>query len=59
MLTLKYIKDIKRSVTEFEISILLGRIDEDRTIKRAFNIGKIFPADSKKSQEEFFFEAMG
>ncbi len=49
---LRYIHDIKRPATKFEISVLLGRIDtvkkEADILKRALEIGAILP----KTQDE-------
>ncbi|MCA6085063.1 hypothetical protein [Candidatus Endomicrobiellum agilis] len=60
---LKYINDIKRPVTNFEISILLGRIDtlQDEAIilKRALDIGNQLPTGDNNSQIQYFFSEMG
>lgn len=59
---LRYIHDIKRPATKFEISVLLGRIDtvkkEADILRRALEIGAILP----KTQDEqipYFFSNMG
>lgn len=59
---LSYIKRIGRPVTKFELSILLGRVDELQTetdiINRAVEVGKVLPHD-KTGQQELFFKGMG
>lgn len=60
-----YIYNINRPVTDFEISVLLGRIDErqsfDEILKRALIIGNDFTSKrylSRESQVEYFFKEM-
>lgn len=59
---LRYIREIHRPVTSFEISVLLGRIDavqnENEIIERALSIGRILPA-SFDQQIFYFFNKMG
>jgi hypothetical protein len=59
---LEYIHQMKRSVTKFELSVLLGRIDNLKTeryiMERALAIGRILPCGYEK-QKEFFFKHMG
>ncbi len=58
---LRYMKEINRPVTKFELSILLGRIDslktESEILKRALEIGISLPK-TKKEQIPYFFENM-
>lgn len=58
---LRYLSEINRPATKFEISILLGRIDglkkENEIIKRALDIGKILPA-TQNEQIYYFFSNM-
>jgi hypothetical protein len=58
---IKYISEIERPVTKFELSILLGRIDDMKKevdiLKRAIDIGKTFPK-TLNQQVTFFFEQM-
>lgn len=58
---LRYCNEIKRKVTDFEISILLGRVDEvqneNEILSRALKIGKVLPA-TKEDQEKYFFGCM-
>lgn len=60
---LKYINEIKRPATDFEISILLGRIDnlqdEAVILQRALDIGAQLPTEDRNSQVQFFFNEMG
>lgn len=60
---LKYIKEIGRPVTKFELAILLGRIDQVQTerevIARALTIGRRLPIDSQQAQIEYVFRKMG
>lgn len=55
---LKYIKEIGRPVTKFEISVLLGRVDriqsENRILERALKIGRLLPGTQKEQIEVFF-----
>ncbi len=59
---LKYIQMINRPVTDFEISVLFGRIDslkaEGDILNRALEIGAILPA-TQQEQLVFFFNEMG
>lgn len=59
---LHYIKDIRRPVTKFELSVLLGRIDKLKTqrqiLERALDIGRVLSRTSIEQQTEFF-KAMG
>ena len=59
---LRYCRDIERPATLFEISILLGRIDNIQTEKeiyhRAITVGKTLP-DKQENQVKFFFGHMG
>ena len=59
---LSYIKKIDRPVTKFEISILLGRIDdikiEEGIISRALEVGKLLPS-TQQEQINYFFKNMG
>ena len=58
---LQYINRIGRPVTKFELSVLLGRIDdlkkEKDILKRAIEIGNILP-NTASSQKYFFFSNM-
>jgi hypothetical protein len=58
---LKYMKEINRQATMFEISVLLGRIDDVQTeraiLDRAVKIGKILP-ENQDDQIKFFFGSM-
>ncbi len=60
---LKYLQEIKRPATKFELALLLGRIDEVQSekeiITRALDIGRTLPTQDQKAQEDFFFKAMG
>ena len=60
---LKYLKEIGRPATKFEIAILLGRIDEIQTeneiLQRAIEIGKELPTNNyNRAQETYFFTQM-
>ncbi|MDK7754538.1 MAG: hypothetical protein QP753_00705 [Peptoniphilus harei] len=59
---LRYMDQINRPVTKFEVSILLGRIDAVKTetsiIERALKIGSILPRD-EQTQIPYFFSNMG
>ena len=59
---LRYIHDIKRPATRFEISVLLGRIDSEKKdaniLKRALEIGQILPK-TQNEQIPYFFANMG
>jgi hypothetical protein len=59
---LKYLNEINRPATDFEISILLGRIDslqdEELILQRAFDIGRSFVATNRDGQVQEFFAAM-
>ena len=59
---IKYIYQIERPVSEFELSVLLGRIDylktEKEILDRAMSVGKDLPTDISK-QQEYFFLKMG
>lgn len=58
---LRYMSDINRPVTKFELSILLGRIDEFKReadiIRRALDIGRILPR-TQQEQIPYFFSNM-
>lgn len=58
---LRYIHEIRRSATKFELSVLLGRIDyvktENDIIERALKIGNILPA-REQEQIPYFFSNM-
>lgn len=60
---LKYMSSINRPVTAFELSILLGRVDNLQTesliIDRAINVGKQFSSVEQNHQRQEFFRAMG
>lgn len=57
-----YCKEMNRPVTDFEVSILLGRVDniqkEKEILKRAIDIGKVLPK-SKINQIKYFFGCLG
>lgn len=59
---LRYIQQIERPVTKFELSVLLGRIDslknEAGIIERALKIGSVLPRD-EQTQISYFFTNMG
>ena len=59
---LKYISEIGRPVTDFEISILLGRIDnlqiESVILERALKVGRTFVAQDRNGQMIEFFRTM-
>ena len=59
---LKYCNEINRKATDFEIAILLGRIDnvqkEDDVLSRALKVGRTFPTN-REDQEKYFFGSMG
>ena len=59
---LRYLADLKRNATSFEIAILLGRVDEIQTeneiLIRAKKIGEILPT-TETEQEAMFFGCMG
>ncbi|MBO0372513.1 5-methylcytosine-specific restriction enzyme A [Staphylococcus hominis] len=58
---LKYLNEINRPVTSFELSIFFGRVDdlstESKILDRALKLGAQF-SDNKEEQEIFFFEYM-
>lgn len=60
---LKYLKDIAREATDFELSVLLGRIDklqdESLIIQRALDIGRWFNSSNRNGQQQEFFREMG
>ncbi len=60
---LKYLSAIGRDATDFELSILLGRVDqlqdESIIIQRALDIGRWFTSSSRNGQQQEFFETMG
>ncbi|MDR1694948.1 MAG: HNH endonuclease [Lactobacillaceae bacterium] len=60
---LKYMKEINRSVTDFELSILLGRIDsmqfENLILQRALDIGRWLTSTNRNGQQQQFFKEMG
>lgn len=55
---LRYISQINRPATRFELSVLLGRIDnlkkENEILKRALDIGKILPTTQTEQKDCFF-----
>lgn len=59
---LKYIQMINRPVTDFEISVLFGRIDklkiEGDILSRALEIGAVLPT-TQQEQITYFFNEMG
>lgn len=59
---LQYMQEIQRPVSDFEISILLGRIDslqDQRLIlQRALDIGRSFSSSDRKGQQQEFFREM-
>lgn len=59
---ISYCHELNRKCTAFEISILLGRIDEvqkeDDILRRAVSIGKLLPSDAE-SQKKFIFGVLG
>lgn len=59
---LRYCNEIKRKATDFEIAILLGRVDEIQTeneiLSRALKIGQTLP-ENREDQEKYFFGSMG
>lgn len=59
---IRYIHEIGRTVTDFEVAILLGRIDESQDekdiLRRALSIGKILPKN-REQQIQCFFGSMG
>lgn len=59
---LRYCKEINRPVTDFEIAVLLGRIDEvqkeNDILARAIKIGQILPTN-REDQEKYIFGSMG
>lgn len=60
---LKYMKEIDRDVTDFELAVLLGRIDklqnEQIIIQRALDIGRQFVSRTRQGQQQEFFRNMG
>lgn len=60
---LRYINELNRKCTDFEISVLLGRVDdlqtENEILSRAVAIGKILPAEDIQSQIKMFFGSLG
>jgi len=60
---LKYIENIGREATDFELSVLLGRVNglqhEDVVIQRALDIGRWFTATNRNGQQQEFFRDMG
>ena len=58
---LRYMQQIDRPVTKFEISVLLGRIDSIKTesniLDRALKIGRVLPKD-EETQIPYFFSNM-
>lgn len=60
---LKYMEAIERPVTTFELSVLLGRVDnlqkEYLIIQRALDIGRQFSSIERNAQQQEFFRAMG
>lgn len=59
---LRYCSEIGRPVTDFEVAILLGRVDEmqkeSEILSRAVKIGKMLPV-AREDQEKYFFGCMG
>lgn len=60
---LKYLNEIGREASDFELSILLGRVnglqDEGLIIQRALEIGRWFSATNRNGQQQEFFREMG
>lgn len=60
---LKYMESIGRDVTIFELSALLGRVDnlqdEGIIIQRALDVGRQFASNDKNGQKQEFFREMG
>ena len=61
---LRYCKAFsERRVTDFELAILLGRVDdtqeENKILERAVTIGKLFHTSDRDEQRRFFFQQMG
>lgn len=61
---LRYCKAFSdRRVTDFELAILLGRVDnlqdENKILERAVNIGQLFHTSDRDEQKRFFFQQMG
>ena len=58
---LRYIQQIRRKATKFELSVLLGRVDalktENEILERAIKIGNILPARMQE-QIPYFFSNM-
>ncbi len=58
---LRYIHSMKRPATKFELSVLLGRIDELKNekdiLKRALDIGSVLP-NTQEQQIPYFFANM-
>lgn len=59
---ISYCNEMNRNVTAFEVSMLLGRIDElqdeKSIIHRAVSVGKVLPIN-KEDQKKYFFGCMG
>ncbi len=59
---IRYLNDIGRKATEFEIAVLFGRVDEvqgeTEILERGLSIGKLLPLTVER-QIEYFFSAMG
>lgn len=59
---LKYMQEIQRPVSDFEISVLLGRIDalqrNDLILQRALDVGRSFSVSTREGQQQEFFRAM-
>lgn len=59
---LRYCKELNRKATDFEIAVLLGRIDEvqneNEILSRAIKIGNVLPI-TREDQEKYFFGCMG
>ena len=60
---LRYINEMNSRCTEFEISVLLGRIDdvqiENDILTRAVDVGKVLPREDSQSQQKMFFGCLG
>lgn len=58
---LRYMKEIGRAATDFELSVLLGRIDdckrEEEILARAFAVGRTLP-ETKGAQLRYWFLGM-
>ena len=59
---LQYMKEINRPVSDFELSVLLGRVDSLQEhhliLQRALDIGKAFSTNNRTGQQQEFFRNM-